>query len=291
MVAEPQPTRMRSSTAPSMTGGRPACTCERGAAVDAQGNRLLVAQLEHGPAGDHALLLAAAGQVTDAAERQHLRAVLGRGDVADLLAVRAHRRLLRAHVAVGVDLQLDAAVAEDALGHHRHHVDAVVLARHDEGRRLVVGIGGARADAGEEVPARGHGRRRKDAALPFRVGEERHQLALLVDHLLRQHQGIHARQHALHIAVAVAGAGAAKPDAAEHGTGIAGDDASLAGGFCAGCGLSHGVFLPCSRRHRPPHLVPRQGVPRAPDRGSRARGGCARRSHDGWRPGWRGPSG
>ena len=83
-------------------------------------------------------------------ERQHLRAVLGRGDVADLLALHAHRRLLGAEIAVGVDLHLHAAVAEDALGHDRDHVDAVVLGRHDEGRRLVVGIGGGGADAGDE---------------------------------------------------------------------------------------------------------------------------------------------
>ena len=71
-------------------------------------------------------------------------------DVADRLAAVAHRRLLGAEVAVGVDLHLEAAVAEDALGDDGDHVDAVVLRGDDEGRRLVVGIGGARADAGDE---------------------------------------------------------------------------------------------------------------------------------------------
>ena len=52
--------------------------------------------------------------------------------------------------------------------------------------------------------------------------------------------GIHAGQHALDIAVAVAGTGAAGPDAAEHGTGIAGDDA-LAG--VLGGDLAHSAAL------------------------------------------------
>jgi hypothetical protein len=85
-----------------------------------------------------------------AAERQHLRAVLGRGDVAHRLALDAHRGLLGTEIAIGVDLHLDAAVAEDALGHDGDHVDAVVPGRDDEGRRLVVGIGRGRADAGDE---------------------------------------------------------------------------------------------------------------------------------------------
>ncbi len=72
------------------------------------------------------------------------------GDVANRLALAAHRRLLRAEPAVGVDLHLEAAVAEDALGHDRDHVDALVLRGDDEGRRLVVRIGRARADAGDE---------------------------------------------------------------------------------------------------------------------------------------------
>src|SRR3712207_7732416 len=52
-------------------------------------------------------------------------AVLGRGEVADLLALRPHRRRLGPHVAVGVDLHLGAAVAEDALGHDRDRVHAL----------------------------------------------------------------------------------------------------------------------------------------------------------------------
>jgi len=81
-----------------------------------------------------------------------------------------------AEMAVGVDLHLDAAIAEDALGNHRHHVDAVDFLRHDEGGGLVVGIGGAGTDGGDEGIAG-----RDDVALPagLAAGQERHHLAAL----------------------------------------------------------------------------------------------------------------
>ena len=47
--------------------------------------------------------------------------------MADRLALGAHGGALVAEVAVGVDLHLDAAIAEDALGHHGDHVDALDL--------------------------------------------------------------------------------------------------------------------------------------------------------------------
>jgi hypothetical protein len=75
--------------------------------------------------------------------------------MADRLAVGAHHGAFGAEMAVGVDLHLDAAIGEDRLGHDGHHVGALDLLADDEGRGLVVGIGGARADAGDEAsPAR-----------------------------------------------------------------------------------------------------------------------------------------
>ena len=95
---------------------------------------------------------------------------------------------LRAEMAVGVDLHLHAAIAEDALGHDGDGVDAVVLGRDDEGRGLVVGIGGAGADAGDEGA-----RRIEQLAVPLAAGEG-HQLAALVDRALHQHDRIDADQ-------------------------------------------------------------------------------------------------
>ena len=94
--------------------------------------------------------LVRAGQMVDAAQRQHLRAVLGRGHVADRLALHGDRRALGAEMAVGVDLHLGPAIGEDALGDDGDGVDALVGRADDEGGRLVVGIGGAGADAGDE---------------------------------------------------------------------------------------------------------------------------------------------
>ena len=139
-----------------------------GAAVDGQFHGLAVAEIEQGLAGDAALLLAAVRQVIDAAEREHLRAVFARRDMADRLALRPDRGAFGAEMAIGVDLQLDAAVAVDAFGYDGHHVDPVDLGRDDEGRRLVVGIGGARADGGDERAGRGD-----DFAAPDPVRDRR----------------------------------------------------------------------------------------------------------------------
>src|SRR5262249_29513263 len=131
--------------------GRPPGLHHHGrAAVDCQLDRLAVAEIHQRVAGDAAFLLRATGQMMHAAEREHLRAIFARGHVADGLALRAHGRGFGTEIAVGVDLHLDAAIAEDAFGHDRHHVDAIDLGGDDERRRLVVGIGGARADRGDE---------------------------------------------------------------------------------------------------------------------------------------------
>ena len=61
-----------------------------------------------------------------AADRQHLRAVFRRGDVADDFAVEADAGLFRSEVPVGIDLHLEAAVTEDALGHDGDDIDVVM---------------------------------------------------------------------------------------------------------------------------------------------------------------------
>ena len=156
-----------------------------------------------------------------ATQRQHLRAVFSRGDVAHGLALHSYRRLLGPEEAVGVDLHLHAAVAEDTFGHDRDHVDAVVLGRNDEGRGLVIGIGRGGADAGHErVLAFAQLAAPGGAAL-----DEGHARGI---GLGQQHQRIDPHQPALFVGVAVAGAGAARPDAAQYGAGIAAHDAGSA---------------------------------------------------------------
>src|SRR6476619_6245173 len=85
--------------------------------------------------------------------------------MADRLAAVAHRRLLGAEVAIGIDLHLEAAVAEDAFGDDRDEVDAVVLRGDDERRRLVVGISRPRADSRDEDRRVGV-RRAEERAVP-----------------------------------------------------------------------------------------------------------------------------
>jgi hypothetical protein len=208
------------------------------AAVDGELDRLLVAQRFHHFAGDAAFLLAAAGEVVHAAQRQHLRAVFDGGDVADHLAPAAHVGLLGAEPAVGVDLHLEAAVAEDALGDHGDQVDAFGLRRHDEGRRLVVGIGGGRADAGDE-----HALGRQQAGgrvggIAFAGGERNQRPLPAIQGLAQQHHRIDPHQHAGGVGVAVAGAGLAGRDLAQHRAGVALD--LVAGHALIRCAARHG---------------------------------------------------
>src|SRR3954452_17438474 len=149
IVAEPQPTRMRSSIAPltnhffAKSPIRPGAATDAHAlfhravddrrmsrlyndaraAVDRHFDDLAVAEIEQRLAGDAALFLAPMRQVIDAAEREHLRAVLAGGHVPDGLAGDANGRAFGPEMAVAVDLQLDAAIGVDALGDDGHHVD------------------------------------------------------------------------------------------------------------------------------------------------------------------------
>ena len=113
-----------------------------GAALNRERHRLLVAQRLHHFDRHPPLFLAATGEVMHTAQRKHLRAVLGGCHVANDLALAAHRSLLRSQKTVGIDLYLQAAVAEDALGHHRHRINARHRGRNNERRWLVVGVGG-----------------------------------------------------------------------------------------------------------------------------------------------------
>ncbi|MNS82489.1 hypothetical protein D3C72_1162350 [compost metagenome] len=200
---------------------------EAGAAVDGAFDRLLVAQQLHELGRHAAFLLAAAREVVHAAQRQHLRTVLGRGDMAHDLALVAHVGLLGAQEAVGVDLHLEAAVAEDAFGDDGDHVDALGFGSHDEGRGLVVGIRGGRAHAGDEDLVGV-----QQVAAPVgrgvclgRLGAgpvEGHERRLFAGkRAAQQHHRVDAHQHALAVGVAVAGAGAAVGDLAQHRAGVA----------------------------------------------------------------------
>ena len=201
------------------------------ATVDGELHRLLVAQRLHHLGGDAAFLLGAAREVVHTTQRQHLRAVLCCGHMAHHLALAAHVGLFGSEEAVGVDLHLEAAVAEDALGDHGDHVHAVGLGAHDEGRRLVVRVGGGRAHARHE-----HFFRQQQVAVPcgFRshfgpsifcslgAARKRHQRGLTrLQRLAQQHHRVQPHQHARLIGVAVASACAAFGNLAQHRARIA----------------------------------------------------------------------
>ena len=210
----------------------------RGPAVDGQLHRLAVAQREQRLAGDPPGPAGAAGELVHPADGEHLRAVLGGGDVPDRLALGADGGAFRAEMAVGVDFHLRAAVGEDALGDHGDRVHAFVLGGDDERRWLVVGVGGARADAGDEGAVAGEG-----PAVPVGDGlaREGHDRGARVERPLGEHQGIGAHQAAVLVGVAVAGAELPGLDAAQDGAGVAAHDPGfLAGAELAGAGGAGG---------------------------------------------------
>ena len=180
----------------------------------------------------------AAGELVDAADGEHLGAVLGGGDVPDRLALDPDGRTLGSEVAVGVDFHLHPAVGKDALGDHRHRVHALVLGGDDEGRGLVVRVGGARSDAGDEGAIAG-----EDPAVPVLEARarERHHRRARFERPLRQHQRVGSHQHPVLVGVAVAGAELSGLDAAQDGAGVAANDPGLLPGARA---------CPCGRRGR-----------------------------------------
>ena len=139
--------------------------------------------------------------------------------MADRFALGAYGRTFRPKMAIGVDLQFDAAIRVDALGDDGHHVYAVDLRRDDERRRFVVGIGRAGADRGDD----GRGGV-DDIAAPFAGPvHEGHDLATVLQGAFEQHMWIDAHQFAVTVGVTVTGAAHAGADVAKHRAGVAAD--------------------------------------------------------------------
>ena len=212
-----------------------------GTTVDGEIHRRTVGEGEQGVAGGGPFLLGAAGEVMHPAEAEHLAAIFGGGDVADLFAAGAHGGGFRAEMAVGIDFHLQAAIGENTLRDHGDHVHAVDVGADDEGGGFIVRVGGAGADAGGEDVAGG-----ERVGGPVGAGE-----ADLIGAADQHGQRVHAGEAVIDIAVAVAGAGFARADAAEHRAGIAQHDSVCRavdfgqGGFGrtvgAGMGRGHAV--------------------------------------------------
>ena len=100
-----------------------------------------------------ALRFAAAGEVVHAAQAEHLRAVFSRGDMANFFALKQNSGALIAQITVGVNLHFQTAIAEDAFGHHGHHVHAARLGSDDERCGFVIRVSGGCAYAGDEDAA------------------------------------------------------------------------------------------------------------------------------------------
>src|ERR1700756_3474294 len=161
----------------------------------------------------------AAGQVTDSAERQHLRAVLAGGYMPNRFSLRADQIGFRPQVAVGVDLQLDAAVAKDSLGHNRDHVQAIDFRRDDERRGLVVGICRSGTDRGDKTAGAAH-----DAAVPLAPAFKERNYRLATRHgAIKKYVRVEPYQLSVTIAIAVACTGAPRLYVTQDRAGVASD--------------------------------------------------------------------
>jgi hypothetical protein len=190
-----------------------------------------------------------------ASQGQHLRAILRRGHMPDLLAFRPHRRRLRPDIAVGVDLHLHAAIAEDALGHDRDRVHPFHLRADDERCGLIIRVGRPRPDPGDEHLPVPH-----QAPVPGRIPQERHHPPTLVRHPPRQHHGIEPHQPPLDIPVPIARPRPPRPDPAQDRAGIAGNEPlALLPRRRDDLTLAHARMMP-----PPPPLVPRPSSPYRP---------------------------
>ena len=127
----------------------------RGSPVDRYLLSPLVPQGFHEFDRDPALFFTSPGEMVHPTQTKHLRTVLGGRHMADDFAATAHGSLLRSKISVGINLDLEAAVAKDALGDHGDQIDFARSGRHDKWRGLVVGIRRGRSDASHENAALG----------------------------------------------------------------------------------------------------------------------------------------
>src|SRR6202521_1170645 len=118
---------------------------------------------------------------------------------------------------IGVDLQLHAAITENALGHDRDHIDACDLRRNNKGSRLVIRIRCTRANRGHEGFLAAQERAVPLAGL-FKKGYKRIAARYCA---LQYHVGIEAHQLAVGIRITVARSRSSRLDIAQHRTGVA----------------------------------------------------------------------
>ena len=217
MVAEPHPTRMRSSFTPLTTGACPACYHYRSAAIDGQLHGAAIAQGEQRLAGNSSFAQTSTGEVQHAAERKHLRAVFRGGYVPHRLAFHPYRVLFRPQEAIGIDFQFHAAITENPFGDYGHLSTPFTFDGNNEWRRFVIRIGGTCADRGDELLWSGD-----DSSIPLALGiEEGDDLVAVLECPVKNHLGIEPHQFTGVIRVAVARTGPPVLDVAKDRAGVA----------------------------------------------------------------------
>ena len=127
--------------------------------------------------------------------------------MAHFFALVKHGSTLIAQIPVGVNLHLQAAIAEDAFGDHRDHVHALGFGRDDKRCRFVIGVGGGGTNAGDKYTALGAVDGGQGLGGSLCIQPRMQSLCFCALRLLAQeHHGVESHQHAAMVSVAVAGA-------------------------------------------------------------------------------------
>ena len=157
--------------------------------------------------------------------------------MANSLAVHPHNTAFRADMPIRVNFNFDAAIAENSLGDDSDHINTIILAGHDKGRRFVIRIGGAGTNRRNEMIIRRH-----DAAIPGLVAvQKRNKAATLIDTALHHNKRIQPHQLPALIGVTITGTRLANGDVTHHRTGITAD--FFVNPLGAGFAISHGLSL------------------------------------------------
>src|SRR5690349_21115756 len=135
------------------------------------------------------------------------------------LTLRTHCAAFGTQMAIGIDLHLHAAVAEDSFRDNCDHIDPFHLRRDNEGCRFVIGVSRARANGGDKCLGVADQR-----SVPILAALDKwHDGFATLNSAIQHDVRVQAHQLAVFVAVAIARSSAPGLDVAKHRTGIATD--------------------------------------------------------------------
>ena len=109
-------------------------------------NSFFVAEREHCLASGITFFFSAPRQMTDPAQSQHLRAILGCRNMSNLFAANTNSSRFRTNIAISVDFDFYTTVTKHPLRNDCNHVDTLMLGRNNKWCWLVIWVCRCRAN-------------------------------------------------------------------------------------------------------------------------------------------------